>query len=467
MNHEDILSGRAGLRGIQRALNGQSSRRLLRDQAQKMLRPGYRAGPFRLTRAKFKPDRKLSAYFTFPAFDGAMGDPSHLVHLAVSWQHNSDSDNRSDTLSRLQSEADQSGLMPVQRELWREIPGQGIRLQMWPFDAGFPNLVRLGDPSHVNAMLASLGIAHDPKEMPVVTAIRYRPGERHVLRYGICPPGVASGERQQFYAKLYPNGEDAARAFGIANRVVDWLASSDCAFSGSRPEAMSREDGAILYRHAPGIPLSLQLDRSGQWLASRLRTIGRALAILHNGPETLQSELRQNDFVSEAKVVRRASEHVQVLLPAAHAKIAGILEKAERYYSGLPQERPTFTHSDFKSDHLLTTPQGVTLIDFDTCALADPALDIGKFLADLEWWFSLKAVEGVEQAQAQLLKGYLEEATPTGGVSERLARARLFQTLILVKITVRRVPIYKSGWAEMTDRMIERAAQVLHSALTA
>ena len=48
-------------------------------------------------------------------------------------------------------------------------------------------------------------------------------------------------------------------------------------------------------------------------------------------------------------------------------------------------EKPTFTHADFKSDHLLTTPQGLTLIDFDTCTLTNPALGIGKFLADLEW----------------------------------------------------------------------------------
>ena len=83
--------------------------------------------------------------------------------------------------------------------------------------------------------------------------------------------------------------------------------------------------------------------------------------------------------------------------------------RSERQYSELPQEKPTFTHSDFKADHLLSTPQGLTLIDFDTCNLTDPALDIGKFLADLEWWFTLKGISGVEEAQAELLKGYSGE----------------------------------------------------------
>jgi len=44
MNWEEILSGNAGLAGLQWALNSASSRRLLRQEAQKMLQPGYHAG---------------------------------------------------------------------------------------------------------------------------------------------------------------------------------------------------------------------------------------------------------------------------------------------------------------------------------------------------------------------------------------------------------------------------------------
>ena len=461
MNQEDILSGKAGLAGIHWALNGQSSRRLLRTEAQRMLRPGYRAGSFHLTRAKFKPDRKLLAYFTFPALDAA-GKASHSVLLAAAWQKELDSSNHADGWGQLQQEADLSGLMPVQSELWRDIRDQGIKLQVWPFDPEFPQLVRLGNPSHVAGVVASLGIAPDLKQLPVVTPIRYRPGERHVLRYEISSPETHAGASQRLYAKLYSNGQDAARAFGIANRVVDWLDASNQGLQGNRPEAMSQEDGVIFYPHAPGIPLSHQLKRSRRWLSAQLQMIGRGLCILHNGPETLQSDLKQNTFTREAKVVRRASEHIQILLPETHSKILEILDKLEGYYSNLPQENPTFTHSDFKADHLLTTPQGLTLIDFDTCTLTDPALDIGKFLADLEWWFALQGISGVEEAHAELLKGYLREESPDQTIHGRLKRARLFHVLILVKIVVRRVPIFRKDWATRTARMIERATQVLH-----
>ena len=464
MNQEDILSGKAGLAGIRSVLNGQASRRLLRSEAQTMLRAGYHAGPFHLTRAKFKPGRKLSAYFTFPALN-AVGEAGHPVHLAVTWQKTLDGAIQADGRGQLQEEANQAGLMPVQRELWRDIPDQGLKLQVWPFDPGFPHLVRLGNPAYVSGMFASLGIAHDQKQMPVVTPIRYRPGERHVLRYEIDPPESVPGQGRRLYAKLYPHGQDAVRAFGVANRVVDWLAANNYGLQGNRPEAISQEDGVILYPHAPGIPLSRQLNRSRRWLAAQLQLIGRTLAILHNGPETLQAGLKQNSFTNEVKVVKRASEHIPVLLPETHEKILEILDKVEGRYSNLPQEKPTFTHADFKSDHLLTTPQGLTLIDFDTCTLTDPALDIGKFLADLEWWFTLKGISGMEEAQAELLKAYVGAGEPDNRMGERLARARLFHALILVKIVLRRVPIYKKEWAEKTGRMIERASELLHKTM--
>jgi hypothetical protein len=99
-------------------------------------------------------------------------------------------------------------------------------------------------------------------------------------------------------------------------------------------------------------------------------------------------------------------------------------------------------------------PQGLTLIDFDICTLTDTAFDIGKFLADLEWWFALRRISGVEAAQEELLKGHGGESNHDQTVRERLARARLFYTLIRVKIVVRHVPLYKQQWADQTRRMI-------------
>jgi hypothetical protein len=65
----------------------------------------------------------------------------------------------------------------------------------------------------------------------------------------------------------------------------------------------------------------------------------------------------------------------------------------------------------------------------------------------------------------ELLKGYVGEGEPDHTVRERLDRATLFHALILVKIVARRVPLYEKGWASMTARMIDRAAQGLNERL--
>ena len=57
------------------------------------------------------------------------------------------------------------------------------------------------------------------------------------------------------------------------------------------------------------------------------------------------------------------------------------------------------------------------------------------------------------------------EGEPDQSMKDRLTRANLFYALILTKLTVRRVPIYKKEWASWTRQMIERAAQVLDKAI--
>ena len=81
---------------------------------------------------------------------------------------------------------------------------------------------------------------------------------------------------------------------------------------------------------------------------------------------------------------------------------------------------------------------------------------MGKFLADLQWWYNSYGQPGVEQAQEQFLAGYAP-----GASTERLLRARLYEALVLIKTTVRRVRLFDQDWATRTERLIRRADAVL------
>lgn len=461
MNSETVLNGAAGLAGIQWAVSGQPARRLLRTQLTRMLEPGSTFGPLHLTRAKYKPGRKLLAYYTL-VVTGPETRHNRTVPLAVAWMPPDTlppQETPDQPVQEMQAEARQQGLLSPFLHLQQDIPAWGLRLQVWPLDPDFPQLVRLGSPAHAEQLFHSAGVklALAGEDCVKITPIRYRPGERHVLRYQI-DTNSNSPVQERLYAKLYPDANAAARANRIADRVVGWLEQSMPGFHGVRPAGMSAEDSVILYPHAPGTPLSQQLYRSPVWLSRQFKLVGAALACLHRGPQSLTEDLKENTLEKEIKVIRRASEHVQALLPDAGAVILRILERAEQLHARLPHETPTFTHSDFKSDHLLVSASGMTLIDFDTCALADPALDIGKFLADLEWWYKRTGAAGLEQSQQAFLAGYNNEDE-----NGRLARARLYQSLILAKITIRRARLYSKDWASLTMNLIRRSEEILDS----
>jgi aminoglycoside phosphotransferase (APT) family kinase protein len=274
-----------------------------------------------------------------------------------------------------------------------------------------------------------------------------------VLRYD--PAGVAGRAEGDgtVFAKIY-NSDKGARTFGVVTRVAEWLATHGAGMTAVRPIAYLAEDGAVLYPHVSGTPLSHMLQEPGPELAGYLRQSGAALRALHQTPTTLV-ELQPHSFEKEIKGIVSASEHIHALLPAVHARIGAILEQARALHARLPQEQPGFAYGDFKADHLWVTPAGLTLIDFDTCYLADQAIDLGKFLADLHWWHDGYGLPGVEQSRADFLAGYADLSP------ERLARARLYEVLVLVKSTARRVRLFDKDWAERTDRLIGRADGLL------
>src|SRR5207237_5485217 len=78
-----------------------------------------------------------------------------------------------------------------------------------------------------------------------------------------------------------------------------------------------------------------------------------------------------------------------------------LLDRARELHDRLPQEPPTFTHGDLKTEHIWAAADGLTVMDFDSARPADPALDVGYFLADWQFqqadWDQAK-IEGMYQS---------------------------------------------------------------------
>jgi hypothetical protein len=333
-----------------------------------------------------------------------------------------------------------------------------MRIQVFPLDVDFPNLVRLGDPAYAGKLLEPFWPASSSEpglERMSITPIRYRPGQRHVLRY---ERETLSRKGEAIFAKIYNSGQRAQETFQAADWASDWFAGHVEGVSSVKPLAYLPEDGVVLYPHVEGVPLSHLLSQPGRDVSHLLGLAGSALRSLHGAHGVNTEGLKPRTLLDEIQTITSASAHLQALLPETRREILETLDFASNLHARLPQEPPTFGHSDFKSDHLMAGPAGLTIIDFDTSSLTDPAFDVGKFLADLDWWHTLYDRPCVQDAQAQFLDAYSQ-----GVPKERLARARLYEGLVLLRIAVRRVPLFSRNWSALTERLISQAFGVLRT----
>jgi len=279
VNVAEALSGRTRLDGIRWVLLSAAPRRALRDQLKAMLSAPAMLGPCRLRRAKFKPGRKLDAYYDALVYDESVKG-YRLRPIAVTWGEAREAERRHETgLAEIQADAARQGMAAPFSRLMTDLPEWGMRVRVSPLDVRFIQLVRLSDSRYVHDMLAAAYAAADrASDQPrpdryVVTSIRYRPGQRHVLRYD----AVDAARAETVFAKLY-TGEDGARVFHRATRAEEWLAQHGEGVTSVRPLAYVAEDGVVLYPGLSGSPLAKHLRRptaawDGAWSASgRLST---------------------------------------------------------------------------------------------------------------------------------------------------------------------------------------------------
>lgn len=459
MNLADALSGRGRLEGLRWMLLGAPSR-VLRRELRALLSAPTLLGPCQLRRTQFRPGRKLTAdYDVSFRMEGA--GRRHVRPMQVVWRSDGDGNGRRRTtdLREMQAEAVRRDLSAPFRQLMADIPVWGMHVQVSPLDARFPQLVRVSDPRYVPDLLAAacaksdVAPEHAPASRYAVTSIRYRPGNRHVL----CYEALAARERGTMFAKLYA-GEEGERAYSVATEVAEWLAEHGEGVSSARPLAYVAEDGVVVYARILGEPLYQHLKQSDHGVGGNLTALGTALCALHRLPPKSIGPLKLQDFASEAGKLARRSNYISFLLPSAGAAIETLLDHARELHERLPPEWPTFTHGDFISEHIWVAPGKMTLIDLDNARFSDPALEVGKFLADLRFCYAANDQNGLEQAQEQFLSGY-RPAAP----AERLVRARLYEALELVKMTVgRRSAILAQDWAPRTERLIGQAQALMN-----
>jgi aminoglycoside phosphotransferase (APT) family kinase protein len=444
MTPDDVLSGRAGVAGVRSMVCGVPSRRRLRTALAALLADGATLGPARLERTKLKPGRKLAAHYRIGVRD--RDGVRHERAVAVTWAARADAVHAS--AAAAQAEIDERGLTAPFAACDAQSPEPPVRIRVWPLDDGFAQLARMSDAAHVAALLGGAG-AHC-----TVRAVRYRPGERHVLRYD-C-------ERRRrrpaiVYAKLYRD-DRGRRAFAAASEAAGALrAASGGELAAVPPLEYVTDEAALLVPHVDGVPLAAHLFRRPAAGVDAVRQAGRLLRALHDA-DIGAAGAPAHDVGDEAAETLRAAQHIEALLPAAGVQARRVVDRALAAYAGVPRGPARFVHRDFKADHLLVGPGRLTLIDFDSCFRGDPAIDVAKFLADLDWWHVRRRSPAAVVHQHAFLAGYHGRGRPAAPA------ARILHALFLVKLAARRPPLASTDWEWCVRALVARAEAVLHGA---
>lgn len=349
------------------------------------------------------------------------------------------------------------------------IPGVGRRhacvtwtteprsLLLSPADPDMPQLRVLTDPGQLTDMLARLtgrSVAAGPPR-PDIQTLRYRPGQRHVLSVRPSPDSA------RLIVKT--DRDDSGRlAVPVARAVARLLTARGTGLFVAEPVGYLAAERTAAWRCSPGQPLSHTISSNAADSARLVHLLGRGLRTWHDtGPQVAPALRRQvvdrsaRSVRGELDSSRRAGQLIAVLRPEVWSTYDAVLTEVTDRLHALPSDDSTLVHGDLKGDNVLVSGGELHVLDLDRAAWTDPALDLGKFLADLHWWCADDAHAG--QLGAAFRDGY--GATDP----ERWLRAELIATMYRLAFAGRRCAVHDRGWDARVARQVDLAAASLRA----
>lgn len=356
----------------------------------------------------------------------------------------------------------------------------GMQVYSFEQDPALPGLATAMDARRMRAaLIAALPeYADGPRELIRVKArpLRYRPGRRCTLRFDMWEREGRSGvySRRTLFGKAY---HDYGKAASVYNEM-QLLAASAPAQEGrvvlAPAEAFLPDLLIVLQSPVVGEPLELYLEGlqgrvtqgDARGWEGVIRSAG-ALAAVHTSGVAADRERPIDKELT--RFVKRARQAAQVD-PAVGGRLVELAEALPKWRPLLPEwgERLTVVHGDCKHSQCMLTAQGVAILDWDHIGLADPATDIGTYLATFRQMGihqELKARgSAASQARKQWLReledAFLDEYVAASGFGETFyPRARWYEAVALMRKALR--AFSRAPQSPMPQAQAEEAWRIL------
>jgi Phosphotransferase enzyme family len=489
---------------------------LLYQRADKHLLPDAQATPGLFVRyLRRKPARGLAIIYTVDELGRAnkshSTDPNRSVSLTL--------DEQALDGARIRFTKTQAQLAPlkVQESGVLRADDIGLSVQAFPADSSLPALAASCDTTSHSTVFEALQAAarmqlgDDTWQLVSAKAVpvRYKPANRCVIRYHLAlDHGIDDGATTRIltlFGKVYADPEQARSVQNLQQRLYDEQASK----TEVAKNTLNGEEKSVI-EHGGGTPLlprplgmvdslgltfnaavqpknyreqmltgnralrpKLEKGKGGEITelvipTEELWLTAIALARLHT------STVRPDEKAPRtgAKEAKRARERASLIAghnPAQAEEVLGLAEQLATRLETLEPDVYRPAHGGFKASQLLFHSHKVFVVDFDGFCLADPALDVGYFLAYLRpsgLWYHLPGMMPWFQAAAEAFTSTYRHAMLELGITEEvidgiLQRSKLYEAALLFKIATRRVNRLNSPRSKELAAMLEEIAACL------
>jgi len=447
-----------------------------------------------------KPGRGLAVIYTVDELHSAHKAGGNDPNRAVSLTLEEDAlDGAHIRFSQAQAEAAALELLPSGVLFAREL---GLSVQKFPADAHLPALAASCDTRANSELFTKLQDAARAELQDIhwkliaarAVPVRYKPANRCVIRYHLQleHPATSAQRSLTIFGKVYADPAQAQSVQALQQQLyeeqkqagefpllprplgtIDHLGLTiNEAVQPDQPQDGDERWGTL---RTGGRALQPQLEQGRGGTISNivipeeeLRLTALALARLHT------SKVQPNEAAPRtgAKEAKRAKERARLISernPEQAEEVQRLVQQLVAKLEALKPDTYRPAHGGFKSSQLLFHSHRVFVVDFDGFCLADPALDVGYFLAYLRpsglWYHRPGMREWFEQAAELFRTTYRQEMqarniTPTT-LDGILARSRLYEAALIFKIATRRVNRLNSPRPQELSTMLNEIAMCL------
>jgi hypothetical protein len=330
-------------------------------------------------------------------------------------------------------------------------------VSVFPVDARLPQaatIMAAGDAQLRDTVVRACGGPDWQVESWVSEPVRYSERLSLVARYTVRASHARTGQTVErvFYVKCYRDGDSARRMFAQADALARYSAHAAIGVHVQPPLACLDHLHAVVTEAAAGRSLAEIIARGDRdETLEAAREAARALARFNVSTAPMPRRYHASDYVQS---LVRPALLLEWACPDLSSDLYAVLTTVARHRTDTDLMP---THRDMKPEHVVIGNGPPAFIDLDSCAAADPVLDVALMLAR---FVGLATAPGAPSHVSDVTCAFADEYFGIVPPSWR-GRLLLYYAGSLLEVAAGLFHRQEAGWRERIVPLVEAARRAV------